>query len=369
MIKIPFNKFNAFYLSNKNEILNIADKVLASGNYIRGDETNRLESKLCKITKRKHALLTSSCTDALYLSLKALGIKKGDEVILPVFSYIASLSPILMCDATPVFVDINPTDLMSNIDKIKQSVTSKTKAIIFVQLFGNIANLKNLEEFAKSKHIALIEDNAQGIGSSVDGIPSGSFGDFSCISFDATKVVSAFGTGGVILTDNSEYYSTLKKLIHHGRNDLGEFEILGYNSKIPEFNVALINQQLEKLNDYISEVNIIAQRFYKNLESLKEITILKPSQNVISNFHKFVILANDRDKLQDFLSSKNIATKIHYEKLLCEHQLLKPAKNDCQNFPIANSIKQQVLSLPIYPTLTIDEIDYICENITKHYSL
>ncbi len=367
MKKIPFNKFNSFYLNNKEIVLDIADTILSSGKYIRGIETTKLEKQLCDLTNRKYTLLTSSCTDALFLSLKALNIKKGDEIIIPVFSYIASLSPILMCGATPVFVDINPSDLMLDIDLIKDKITSNTKAIIFVQLFGNIVNLNDLIEYTKEKQIAIIEDNAQGIGSKIDNIPSGSFGDFSCISFDPTKVISAFGTGGAILTNNTKHYSKLKKLIHHGRNDAGDFEILGYNSKISELNVALINEQLKSLNENISKVTTIANKYFQNLQNIKQIEVIYPHKNVSSNFHKFVIRVQKRNELQEFLNSKNIETKIHYKCILNEHKLLNNNDNKNASYPIANKIKDEVLSLPIYPELSFDEIDYICENIIKFY--
>jgi len=369
MKTIPFNKFNSFYLKNKSEILDIANEVLSSGKYIRDSSIVNLENKLAKICGRKYALTTASCTDALFFSLKAAGIRAGDEVILPSFSYIASLSPVLMCGAIPVFADINSGDLMLDITKIDDIITEKTKAIIFVQLYGSIKDLSSLKKLCTENDLILIEDAAQALGAKNSAISGGGYGDLSCISFDPTKIVSAFGTGGVVLTDDEKYYKKLSKLIHHGRNTNEEFEILGYNSKIPALNAAIINMQLDCLDETVRLMNEKADSYSKSISNISQIKLISKENNTLSTFHKFVILADNRDGLKRHLAENGIETRIHYETLLHEQKLMKGFPSVRHDLSNSKSLKSKVLSLPIYPDLENDEIDYICECIKTFYKL
>ncbi len=365
-MKIAFNKFSGFYSENKEKILLNLERVLNTGEYIRANEIQILETKISKLCNRKFALTTSSCTNAIFLALKTIDIKPSDEIILPSFSYIASLSPILMCNAKPVFVDISPETLTLDFDLIKKAITPNTKAVIFVQLFGCSQDLSELKSFLKGKNITLIEDAAQALGSKVNNLNGGEQGDLSCISFDPTKIVSAFGTGGIVLTDNQEYYDKLTKLIHHGRNKNGEFEILGYNSKISELNASIINLQLENLDSILDKNNNIANQYFAELSNNKNIKILKPNSNQFSTYHKFVIQTRDRNELRKHLNNNGIETKIHYSTLLHEQKLLKSFEFKTHNLQNSEYAKEKVLSLPIYPNLTKEEISYIC-NLINNY--
>lgn len=369
MEEIKFNNFSSFYKKNKEKLLNEIDMALESGEYIRGNITKKLEESLANICQRKYAVLTSSCTDALFFALKASGIKENDEVILPAMSYIASLSPILRCGATPVFVDICRDDLMINPISIEKAITDKTKAIVFVQLFGACADIETLQKIADKHKIILIEDAAQAIGSSFSGKPGGSFGDISCISFDPTKTISAYGTGGVLLTDSDYYYHQSLKLIHHGKNNIGDFEILGYNSKISEINACLINFQLGFLNDLVNKNQELATHYIKLLANNPEISVVKPYKINESSFHKFVIISDHRDELQKYLHSHSIQTRKHYDPLLYEHKLLKDYKFIKHNTLVAAELKHKVLSLPIYPELSFTQIEYICNCINNFYKI
>lgn len=365
-MKIAFNKFSGFYSENKEKILLNLERVLNTGEYIRANEIQILETKISKLCNRKFALTTSSCTNAIFLALKTIDIKPSDEIILPSFSYIASLSPILMCNAKPVFVDISPETLTLDFDLIKKAITPNTKAVIFVQLFGCSQDLSELKSFLKEKNIILIEDAAQALGSKVNNLNGGEQGDLSCISFDPTKIVSAFGTGGIVLTDNQEYYDKLTKLIHHGRNKNGEFEILGYNSKISELNASIINLQLENLDSILDKNNNIANQYFAELANNKSIKLLKPNLNQFSTYHKFVILTKNRNELRRYLYNNGIETKIHYSTLLHEQKLLNNFKFKVHSLQNSEYAKEKVLSLPIYPNLTKEEISYIC-NLINNY--
>lgn len=369
MVKIPFNKFNEFYVDHTKEISGRLRSVLESGKYLRDKETLQLEKGIAEICKRNFAVSTSSCTDALYFALIAVGIKPGDEIILPTFSYISTLSAILRCGALPVFVDIDNKTLTLKTEGIENFFTQKTRAIVFVQLFGHVIDLRNLKETCKRNNIFLIEDSAQALGASFEGFSGASFGDISCISFDPTKLVSAYATGGVAVTDNEDYYNTLLKLIHHGRNDEGKFEILGYNSKISELSACFINLQLSQLDNTISKMQRIANTYIGQLSKIKEVEIILPEPSCRSTWHKFVILAQNRNLLREYLFQNGIETKIHYNPLLHEHLLLKNYNYKITDLSHAEKIKNDVLSLPIYTELKLEEINYICECINNFYTL
>jgi dTDP-4-amino-4,6-dideoxygalactose transaminase len=195
----------------------------------------------------------------------------------------------------------------------------------------------------------------------------GEQGDLSCISFDPTKIVSAFGTGGIVLTDNQEYYDKLTKLIHHGRNKNGEFEILGYNSKISELNASIINLQLENLDSILDKNNNIANQYFAELANNKSIKLLKPNLNQFSTYHKFVILTKNRNELRRYLYNNGIETKIHYSTLLHEQKLLNNFKFKVHSLQNSEYAKEKVLSLPIYPSLIKKEISYICNIINNFF--
>lgn len=360
-MEIPFFRYDWFYKENREEILSLHDKVLSSGHYVNGEYTQKLENKLAEICNRKYAIATASCTDALFFALQTAGIKPGDGVVVTPFSFVATLDSILRCGAFPIFVDIDE-NYMLDADKLEDAITPQTKAIVFVQLFGNChPKHKQIREIAEKYGIALIEDAAQAIGTQCDGIPGGKFGDLGCISFDPTKLVSAYGTGGAAVTDDENAYQAIKKLQNHGL--VKGFSVSqGYNSKISEIEAATILLQLDKLPQTVERMNVIADKYNGEL---KGIDWLKLPQKTCEtpNCHKFIIRTKKRDALQKHLSEHGIGTKIHYENLLSSQPLLSNCKYLKHNLANAEKAKAEVLSLPIFPGLTDAEISYICKCI------
>ncbi len=366
-MKIQFNSFSSFYNNNREGVINEINNIFSSGQYLNGDNIITVEKRISEICKRKYAVTTNSCTDALFLALKSININEGDEVIIPTFSFIATLNPVLMCKATPVFADINPVNLMLDTKNIESLITKKTKAIIFVQLFGNCYDLTELTSICTKNSIHLIEDAAQALGADINHKPGGSFGTISCISFDPTKIVSAFSTGGVALTNDFKIYSTLKKLTHHGKNNKGDYQIVGYNSKLSELSAALINMQLNKLCATIKIRNEIALLYINRFKTISKIQTLVMEPISTSTFHKFVILAEDRDLLREYLLKNGIETQIHYKKLLNTSKAINHLNNKNTNYSTSNKISKMILSLPLHQDLKANEINYICDTISKFY--
>ena len=365
-MKVPFFKYDWFFQENRKQIMSVHERIMSSGRYVHGDYTHQLEEKLAELCNRKFAATTGSCTDALFLALKTVGINEGDEVIVPPFSFVATLDSILRCGGVPVFVDISPEHFMLDTAKLEDAITQRSKAIVLVQLFGQChPQQTEIQEIAQTNGIPLITDSAQAIGVRNHDIPAAKVGDIACISFDPTKIVSAYGTGGIALTDDESSYNTIKKLANHGLCN-GIPEIAGYNSKISELEAAYILLQIKKLPQTMTRLNEVSERYLSQLNEVKEIEL--PHKSCTEpNSHKFVISTDKRDELRNYLKDNGIETKIHYATLLSEQKILAERKFLKHNLLIAEKATKQVLSLPIYPNITEEEIDYVCQHIKAFF--
>jgi len=366
-IQIPFYGIDRFFNEHSDKLTKIFKAVGTTGKMLMGEEVDVFEKELALFCSRKYALSVSSCTDALFFALLSANIKAGDEVIVPSFSFIATVTPVLQAGAIPVFVDILPDFLSIDIEDLKKKITSKTKAIIFVHLFGSFCPIDEIAEIAKEKKIFLIEDNAHSLGSiSVDNIKAGTHGDISCISFDPTKVIGGFGTAGALLTDNEFIYNYVIKLRHQGKNpNNGQHDVIGYNSRISTFQAAMLSYQLNMIDILIEKRQNIAKYYNTIIDNLTGIDYVQ--KNSKSTFHKYVIKTSKRNELQNYLKSKGIQTMIHYDKALFEHDLFKHYKHKAENISMVHVVKQTVLSLPIYPELKDFEAEYAANCIKEFY--
>ena len=365
-MKVAFFKFDWFFQENRRQIMSVHEEILSSGRYVYGEYTKRLEEQLAKLCNRRFAATVGSCTDALFFALKSAGINDGDEVIVPPFSFVATLDSILRCGGVPVFVDISPEHFMLDAEKLEDAITQRTKAIVLVQLFGQChPQQTRIEEIAQANGIPLIIDAAQAIGIKNDDTPAAKVGDIACISFDPTKIVSAYGTGGIALTDDENAYNTIKRLANHGLCN-GIPEIAGFNSKISELEAAYILLQIEKLPQTLAKLNEVSGKYLSQLDEIKEI-VLPHKCCTEPNSHKFVISTDKRDELRNYLKDNGIETKIHYATLLSGQKILAGRKFLKHNLANAEKASKQVLSLPIYPNLTDEEISYVCQHIKAFF--
>jgi len=366
-MKVPFFRYDWFFQENRREIMSVYEEIMSSGRYVHGDYTRKLEEKLAEICKCRYAVATGSCTDALFFALKAAGINHGDEVILPPFSFVATLDAIIRCGAVPVFVDISPEHYMLDVAKLEEAVTPRTKAIVVVQLFGNChPQHETISKIAQRHGIPLIEDAAQALGVMDHDVPAGKIGSFGCISFDPTKIVSAYGTGGAVLTDSETECSTIRQLANHGLRN-GIPEIPGYNSKISETEAAIVLMQVEKLPQTMDRMSNAAEKYFSRLKDVEGIML----PNICCtrpNHHKFVVSTSRRDELRSFLKEKGVETKIHYSTLLSEQKILVGKKFLKHSLSNAEKASREVLSLPIFPNISEDEIMYVCDCIREFFN-
>ncbi len=335
------------YLANKEDYLKLFDNVMQEE---QEQNVEFLEKTITDITGRKYAVACNSGTDALHFALISLGIKEFDEVMTTNFSWISTSSCISMVGATPVFCDIDILTNHISLDSIKRMYSPKVKALIVPHLFGNMSDTKDILDFCKEKNIAYIEDAAQSIGSSFNGVKAGSIGDISTLSFNANKVVAGISGGGAILTNDKDKAELFKKLRKHGNN-----EVLGYNSKMLLFNARVIDYRLKKLDQYIKERQRIA-KIYDN--QLQDYVTIQPSTNGLNhNYHKYVIRLQNkeiRNKVKERLGAK-----VHYDKPLPENSMYNKIRHRKDSVFISKIVCDTILTLPIDPYMTNEEVNKV----------
>ena len=333
--------------------------VLSHGKVLQGKEVSQFEQNIAAFCGRRYAIAVNSCTDALYFSLLAAGVRAGDEVLVTDFSFIASASCIIRIGAKPIFVDVDESYNM-NLNKADSLVSSKTKSLIFVHLFGQVGNPRDINDFTKSHDLILIEDAAQAFGATYGGSKAGSLGLLSCLSFDPTKVIGAPGSGGMVLTDNKELAAKITKLRYHGKND-GKFVCLGYNSQMPSLTAAILDYKLGLNEGWLARRLEIANYY---LDNINRAYILPFEQEGSCHiYHKFVIRLKDRDNLKSFLSQNNVQTMVHYSMPLHKQPCFSAGGYDDSKYRKAIAFSNEVLSLPIHAFLKDSEIQYVVETI------
>lgn len=351
----------------REEIVPAVNKIMEQSDFILGEEVNKFENDFANYCGVKYAIGVASGSDALKLALRALSIGKGDEVITVSNTFIATAFAIHDVGATPVWVDINPDTFNINPDKIVEAITDKTKAIIVVHLYGQTADMKKIVDITRSYNIKIIEDACQSHGASIDGQIAGSLGDVAAFSFYPSKNLGCYGDGGMVTTNNDETHVKIMALRNYGQKTKNCHEVFGYNSRLDTIQATILNIKLRYLDDWnIKKANIA--NMYNNLledtDSIKIPTTLIKCKHV---FHQYVIRVpqNVRQKLIGFLSNNNIPTMIHYPTPI-HLQKIFARTNPRNNLPETEKIVGEILSLPIHPYLTIDEVKYIA-NKTKEF--
>ena len=313
-----------------------------------------LEDKLKLLTGRKYVVACSNGTDALHFALRSLGIRKGDEVLVPQFSWISTASCVSMVGATPVFCEIEMLSYHMSLDSIKRMYSDKVRAIVYPHLFGNMSDTKEILEFCKEKNIAFIEDAAQSLGASLNGVKAGSIGDISTLSFNANKVVDGIAGGGAILTDDEHKAEMFRKLRKHG-----EHEMLGYNSKMLLMNAEFINFRLNRMKEWQKKRQEIARMYDKQLQEY--VTIQPSIKGLDHNYHKYVIRLQNK-KIRDHLKSV-LDAKVHYDLPLSENKMYKEIEYRADKMFISKIVCDTILTLPIHPYMTKQEVDKVINTI------
>ena len=372
-MKVPLLNLKRQYESIKKEIDKAIQRVVESQYFILGEEVKKFENQIANYCGVKHAIGVASGTDALLLSLRAAGVgdRKNDKVITTPFTFFATAGAIVNAGGKPVFVDIIPETYNMDPMKLEKLLTqnpelaSDTKALIPVHLYGQMADMEPIIELANEYDIIVIEDAAQAIGAEYKGKKAGTIGDLCIFSFFPSKNLGGSGDGGMVITDNDELAERVRKLRVHGSTHRYFHDIVGYNSRLDAIQAAILSAKLPYLDEW-SRARVENARYYS--EKLIDIDYVEPptnSDNYTHIYHQYSIRVTDgrRDKLQQHLKEKGIGTKIYYPLPLHLQRCFKHLGYKEGDSPISEEASKQVLSLPVYPELTQQEMAYVIREI------
>lgn len=356
---IDFHGLADLHLHQADEITDAVKVALRAGPPIDGPPVQELERRCAEALGRHHAAAVVSGTDALTLALQACGVGPGDEVIVTSFSFIASASPILHLGATPVYVPVDSVTLHMTPDAVAAACTPDTRAIIAVHLFGRcLPGIDTLEELVTTRGLYLIEDAAQAFGATHRGRSAGSFGHLGVFSFDPSKVLGGISTGGLVATDDEDLHRAVTTMRGHGRDpSTGEFTCLGVNSRMSSVNAAVLLNHLRHQDAWREARARVAEQYRSGLGALPQLVLPPgPTADSIDNHHKYVLRTAHRGELRRYLDQHRIPTKVHYHRALPDHPALAGYGRCHGPLGTARAAANQVLSLPIHPFLTEDQV-------------
>lgn len=364
------------YSDIKSEIDNAVIDVIESGQYINGPAVQNFTLKLAKYLSVNHVIPCANGTDALQVALMALDLKQGDEVITTDFTFASSVEVIALLGLKPVLVDVEMDTFNIDVDKISSAITSNTKAIIPVHLFGQTAEMDRIMKLAEENNLYVIEDNAQAIGSvytnsNNEEIKAGTIGHIGTTSFFPSKNLGCYGDGGAIFTNDDHLAQKMKGLVNHGMYKRYYHDEIGVNSRLDSIQAAILNVKLKYLDIYNKRRIAAATDYNSRLESISEIeTPYVESDSDSHVFHQYTIKVKNgkRDKLAEFLSSKEIPFGIYYPLGFHEQKAYRNNFNQSENFENTNIVKDQVISLPMHTELSKSQIDFICNSIKEFFS-
>ena len=355
-MKIPFLNFQPMHAQIRDEMQHAFQRVYDSHWYIQGHELTQFETEYAQLSRTQFAVGVSNGLDALVLSLRALNIGVGDEVIVPSNTYIATALAVSHVGATPVFVEPRMETYNINPELITQAITKKTKAIMPVHLYGQACEMDAIMEIAKANNLYVVEDNAQAHLSSFNGQLTGSFGNVNGTSFYPGKNLGALGDAGAVTTNNESLASRIKTLRNYGSAVKYYNEEIGYNNRLDELQAAFLRVKLSCLNDWTNQRKEIAKWYNEALQNRNDLILPYVHEKADHVYHLYVVRTSNREKLQQELSDKGVQTMIHYPvppHLQKAYKHLGYKKGD---FPIAEEIARTCLSLPVWPGLQENQV-------------
>ncbi len=343
----------------REELIAAATEVLESAQYILGPRVKEFERKVAEYCGAADAVGVASGTDALHLSIAALGIGRGDEVITTPFTFFSTVEAILYVGATPVFVDIDSGTFNVDASRIEDNITSKTRAILPVHLFGHPADLEAIGDIATRHRLAVVEDCAQAFGASIGGKKAGSFGDAGCFSFYPSKNLGACGDGGLVTAKDASLADSVRMLRNHGAKSSYEHARVGYNSRLDELQAAVLLVKLKRIDAY-NELRRKNAKLYDGLMSGK-VACPVEKEGFTHVYHQYTIKSAERDEIRKRLAEAGIASNVYYPVPIHLQEALKFLGHKRGDFEKAEKAAEEVLSLPMYPELEENEIAQVAE--------
>jgi dTDP-4-amino-4,6-dideoxygalactose transaminase len=366
-VVVKFMDFDGMHDAVRDELRMAVNQVVDSNVFIQGPKVEEFESKWAAFLKTGYCIGVNSGLDALELSLRALGVAEGDEVIIPANTYIATALAATHVGAIPVFVEPNPFTYLIEADRIEGVITSRTKAILPVHLYGQAVDMGAIMSLAKRHNLVVVEDNAQAHGASWQGQMTGSFGHANATSFYPGKNLGALGDAGAVTTESVHIADAVKALRNYGSTIKYFNDIIGYNKRLDEVQAALLLVKLDMLSKWTEDRIRIASKYLLGLSGLGDLVLPITQEGATHVYHLFVVQTGYRNDLAEYLMEKGIQTLIHYPippHLQKCYQFLGHKLGD---FPISEDLSKKVLSLPIWPGMQNEAIDYVILSIRQFF--
>jgi dTDP-4-amino-4,6-dideoxygalactose transaminase len=361
-MNIPFLNLQAQYTALQAELLPAVGRALASGHYILGPNVKALEEEIAAFTGARFGVGVNSGSDALTLALRALDLGPGDEVITTPFTYIAPAESVHQVGATLVFADVDPRTFNLDPADVARKITSRTRAIIPVHLFGQAAPIRDLQRLAESRGLEIVEDCAQAIGATYHGQRVGVLGHLGCFSFYPTKNLGADGDGGMVVTNDEALARKLRMLRVHGIERRYYHDLHGYNSRLDEVQAAILRVKLPHLGDWNGRRADIARRYSEGFKDLPlELPVIAEGNTHV--FHVYAVLTDRRDALQQHLAEHGVPTIIYYPLPLHLQKVYAEEGWKSGDFPVAETLAHHILPLPMYPELTDAQVDHVIDTV------
>ena len=363
------------YLNIKTELDAAVQEVFNDTSFINGPQVNKFATELSEYTGAKFVIPCANGTDALQIAMMALECKPGDEIIVPAFTYIATVEVIALLGLIPVFIDVDEYTFNMNTDQLEAKITNKTVGIVTVHLYGQCANMEEILKISKANGLRVIEDTAQAIGSMYtfsDGSKkqAGTMGDIGTTSFFPSKNLGCYGDGGAIFTNDASLAQKIKMIANHGQNVKYFHDSIGVNSRLDTLQAAILSIKLKYLNKYTKSRNDVAEKYDIAFKNSTNIIIPKRNINSTHVFHQYTIILNeniDREAFKNYLSTCGIPTMVYYPLPLHLQKAYLSYGGKEGQFPVAEKLCKHVLSLPIHTEMGNEEQDYIIEHILKYF--
>lgn len=363
-MNIPLVDLGAQHRAIADELDEAMLRVVRRSAFVLGQELEAFESEFAAYCGVSHCVGVASGTEALYLALKACGVGLGDEVVTVSHTFFATAMAIAWAGAIPVFVDIDPETYTMDVEQAAQAVTSRTKAILPVHLYGQCADMAPLRRLAQTHRLRIIEDACQAHGATYNGRRAGSLGDVGCFSFYPSKNLGGYGDGGAVVTNDAEIAARLRLLRNFGQKERFRHEQMGYNSRLDELQAAILRVKLRYLEAWNAQRSELAERYRQTLDRRYIAPSVRPGDGHV--YHLFVIRTSRRDDLQAHLLRHGVQTSVHYPLPVHAQPAFRQLPHRCHDLPVSERIAREVLSLPMFPMMTVDQVQCVVRALNTY---
>lgn len=365
-MKVPFGDLKLHYQQYREQIDGVVSRVLSSGHFILGPELERFERDFEAFLGAPYVAGCASGTEAIYLALAACDVGPGDEVLVVAHTAVPTISAISMTGATPRFVDINPSTYVMDEDDLESKITPKSKVVIPVHLYGHMVDMEPIMRIAGKHNLKVLEDVAQATGATYKGKIAGTIGDYGAFSFYPSKNLGAFGDGGAVCTNSRENYDRLVMLRNYGQSKRYHHDIVGINSRLDEIQAAILSAQIPYVHEWNERRRAIAKRY---TEGLKDVVVTPVESSSCQHvYHLYVIQTTDRDELQAYLLERSIQCLIHYPIPAHLQKAYSYLGYKPGTLPATERAAKRILSLPMFPQLTDEQVDLVIEGIRSFHA-